>query len=705
MIRLTLRTLLAYLDDTLPPADAKVIGQKLAENADARELAERIRVLVRKRSLSTPPTGSEGSHTDPNVVAAYLSDSLSPEMVERFESMSLESDVSLAELAACHQILTLLLSDQVRVPPTAYKRMYGLVKGKESIPTRTPGKRAVAVGGVVPAEQPHDADEADAAYLLGMPAYSRDEPVGRKLLRWGVAALLACGFVVAAALAWWSLPGTKPDNGQAAVTTEKQDPSQNTTRVTEPKKDTPTPTEPKKDTPAPTEPKKPDPMEPKKEDPMPMEPKKDDLGAKLPPNDNRVAVAINDAADEQVLVAKKAAADGWDRVKKGAEVQSTDRLVCLPGYRVKLQLKNGVTAEMVGNVPGDLLPLPFAETAVTAFIPAEGVDADITLHGGRVYLGQTLDRPAVLRVRVRDAKFPAKDVLFDLTLVDKGTELVAEVQHALTPGAAADPPRTVTVLHVIKGSATVTRKGKATPFAAGDVFVYDSVAGIPDGPKKPDEKGGKGLSYFDREPVYQSPEKARAMLKALRQIAERMKEAKSIPGAVAEQRTDPTAPPPDLAQFFAGATWSVFASAALGDVGELADLLNDPNRQAIRTTAFAALRGELAASPEKLDALRTTARERWKLSADDTESFLNTVAGVDEKKRRDVDTLTKLAEQLNAETVAQREAALYVLLTEIDPPAQAVPLLSIDVAGAADKRATTVAAWKKRIGELTKEMK
>jgi hypothetical protein len=78
---------------------------------------------------------------------------------------------------------------------------------------------------------------------------------------------------------------------------------------------------------------------------------------------------------------------------------------------------------------------------------------------------------------------------------------------------------------------------------------------------------------------------------------------------------------------------------------------------------------------------------------------------VDEKKRRDVETLTKLAEQLNAETVAQREAALYVLLTEIDPPAQAVPPLAIDVAGPGDKRTAAVAAWKKRIGEITKEMK
>jgi hypothetical protein len=701
MIRLTLRTLLAYLDDTLPPADAKVIGQKLAENEEARGLAERIRVLVRKRSLSTPTTGAEGSHTDPNVVAAYLSDRLTPEMVEKFESLSLESDVSLAELAACHQILTLLLSDQVRVPPSAYKRMYGLVKGKESVPGRAPGRQAVPVGGVIPADKPLEADEADAAYLLGLPAYSKDEPFGRKMLRWGVAGLLACGFLVAAALAWFTLPTRPTGTAVAAHTENKETPTPTTSKGEESRPTDTKPTESKKEDPPKVDPKPEDPM---KVDPKPEDPKKEDLGGKQPPNENRGAIAVSETGDEQVLVVKKTDADEWARVKKGAELQSTDRLVCLPGYRAKVLLKNGVAVELWGNVPGELLPLPFAETALTAHLPAEKIDADLTLHAGRVYLTSTLDRPAVVRLRVRDSKYPAKDLQFDITLEDKGCELVAEVQHALTPGAANEPARTVTVIHTVKGKAGLPLKGKPTPLAAGEVVVFDSVKGVPDGPQKPDEKA-RGLAYFDREPVYENPDKSRAMLKALRTIADRMKDAKSIPGAVAEQRTDPTAPPPDLQQFLAGAVWSVFATAALGDVAELADLLNDPNRQPIRTVAFGALRGLLASSPDKQDAFRTIARERWKLSADDADAFLNTVAGVAEQKRTDPEVLNKLADQLTAETVAQREAAMFVLLTEIDPAAQKVPVLAIDVAGPGDRRAQAVVAWKKRIAELTKEKK
>jgi len=48
--------LLAYLDDTLEPAQAKLIGQKIAESEQARELIDRIQQVTRRRRLTTPPT-------------------------------------------------------------------------------------------------------------------------------------------------------------------------------------------------------------------------------------------------------------------------------------------------------------------------------------------------------------------------------------------------------------------------------------------------------------------------------------------------------------------------------------------------------------------------------------------------------------------------------------------------------------------------
>ena len=41
-MRLTLRTLLAWLDDTLPPIQVREIGRQVSESPYAQELVERI---------------------------------------------------------------------------------------------------------------------------------------------------------------------------------------------------------------------------------------------------------------------------------------------------------------------------------------------------------------------------------------------------------------------------------------------------------------------------------------------------------------------------------------------------------------------------------------------------------------------------------------------------------------------------------------
>src|SRR6516225_5745619 len=105
LMRLTLRTLLAYLDDTLEPAEIKEIGQKVAESQTAQELIARIKQVSRRRRLSAPPPASTGGSLDPNTVAEYLDNTLPSEQLAEVEKLCLESDVSLAEIATCHQIL------------------------------------------------------------------------------------------------------------------------------------------------------------------------------------------------------------------------------------------------------------------------------------------------------------------------------------------------------------------------------------------------------------------------------------------------------------------------------------------------------------------------------------------------------------------------------------------------------------------------
>src|SRR5262245_54229361 len=137
-MRLTLRTLLAYLDDTLEPAAAKEIGQKLAESPMAQELVSRIKEVTRRRRVTAPAV--VGDDVDPNAVAEYLNDLLPPDAVSELEKHCLESDVHLAEVAACHQILT-LIGHPAGVSNAMRARMYELVHAIESIP---PERRVTA---------------------------------------------------------------------------------------------------------------------------------------------------------------------------------------------------------------------------------------------------------------------------------------------------------------------------------------------------------------------------------------------------------------------------------------------------------------------------------------------------------------------------------------------------------------------------------
>src|SRR5262245_39005482 len=125
-MRLTLRTLLAYLDDILEPSQAREIGDKLNESSFASSLVSRIREVMRRRRLTAPTLSGPGVGVDPNAVAEYLDNTLAPDGVADIEKICLESDVHLAEVAACHQILTLALGEPVNIPAQTRERMYAL---------------------------------------------------------------------------------------------------------------------------------------------------------------------------------------------------------------------------------------------------------------------------------------------------------------------------------------------------------------------------------------------------------------------------------------------------------------------------------------------------------------------------------------------------------------------------------------------------
>ncbi len=691
MPRLTLRTLLAYIDDTLEPDQARSLGRKVAQSDEAKHLIERIKKVTRRRGLRSPvPDGSDDDVADPNTVAAYLSDNLDSEQLKQIESTCLESDVHLAEVAACHQILTLVMTEPVRVPPTANQRMYNLVPPPAADLQRKPGK-AIPVGGVTPpASDEHDSDDTDAALLLGLRRYAASDSWAGRLKLVGAVGGISLFLVLAILMA---LPSAPPEPLKTSHETSYALAPPPTPIVTPPTPTgptTPTPTGPTTPTPTPTDPMPPIlPMPPEggpkvepdpKVAPIPKVEPGPGLGDKKvsAPLPGRGVIGKMERPKVIVLTREPEAGSRWLRVDpKDPNVSSTNVVMALPGYKADVKLTSGVVVQLWGNVPEQLsMKAMVMQSRVRFYTAPTDFDADFTLEAGRVYLSTT--KPAGSKIRVRIAS-----EAWDIDLPNDNARVMVQAHTAFVPGTpypnggiGGEPPRTEALMVVVRGTANfeaLARFAKFPTIPVWNEIVWNSKTNnlVPPAP-------------VNKQEVIPDPDTlipgdiGVAIQQILSDAADHLSEREGIRTLLEERMGLEKLEKFDLTRMLATYAYAAITDGAEGEeakimVAHLYDILVDSDRVPVRRSAVMAVSAWIARSPQHTPLFVNVLNVDKLLPVEDANLIAQLLRGYSAAivgpTAGDTSKLVDLVKFLNSDLIVVREAALGNLIAYYDLPA------------------------------------
>ncbi len=507
-MRLTLRNMLASMDEILEPAQQEEIKRKIEESEFATGVMHRIRDVTRRIRLGAPKLTGKGMGLDPNTVSMYLDNTLSADRVPDFEKVCLESDIHLAEVAACHQVLALVLGEPAEVDADLRRKLYEI--GESATAS---GAEAPKLPPPLPAITPRVARRERPR----VPDYLRED---RRSRFWAIAgtillALLLIAGVIRAigpydgtnrALAWlpiWddeevavndqqnAIPSdnsaqngdgpantvanansdaTAPTNENTAPTdtaaTVKNaalinplDQGNNTIAVDRSKapvndiEQAPLPPEPDNakasSNTAKAKSEQPDSLP----DVLPVEVKSGQgTSIRNPPLDTDSEAPRRGAepvgrflTDPNVLLRLNGAGE-WERVEQGATLTAGDRLLVLPTYRPSITLSGGLTLQVLGETMVELLPSD-----------ANGV-ARLRMPYGRLVL-MTAGKPDVaIHLLLGGQEGTAK-------FVDANSTLAAEVRPFLPAGANPEQEKAYVAvdLFVPSGQIDWHQKGSAEP--------------------------------------------------------------------------------------------------------------------------------------------------------------------------------------------------------------------------------------------------
>lgn len=657
-MRLTLRTLLAYLDDTLDPVQARQIGDKVAESTVAQELIEKIRRVARKRGI-TIPTATGPESADPNLVAEYLDNDLAPDKVNEIEEQALHSDVHLAEIAACHQLLTLIMTEPAKVPPMSRQRMYNLVKGPEADAGRIVPRVAPAT--LAEIESPDDADTSVLVSRRG----------GRTRL-W-VAGVLALGLIGAV---WQAMrhpveETTRPPT--APVVADNQP---------KPKVD---------DTPKAIDKPVEKPADPPKEmaigkaadskPPIAVPPIPDELAsARKPSSDNG---QVGKTAGIGTLLQRASDEGQWKRVPANSVIVGGTRLLSLPGMANEVRFGDAIV-ELFGTM-SDIHQVPMFESATTVYTPVDGIAADVRLDRGRIYMKSA--KPTGVKVRVR-----LGDDLFDVAFADDKSEVLVE-RTSIPDGVPFSRDRTKQLAPVALGGLAVTQgqasvtwnlKKSATLVAGPKPTMWRwGSNGAAESPTELSEPS----PLWVRMPNLTGPDRVAAV--DMEQTVKRMKQfydaSKLVNVAIAEVFQDRSR---------AQRRFGVFCLAAMDDF-DILDKLEDPTNPDQRQAAMLAIHHWLGRSADRAGNLFNELIKQRHFSEAEAEAALTMWFGYSDADLNDSKTYSNVLDALNGDKLAVRELAHWRLATRLDQ--EGARLIRYAATDPADARQRAIQDWKRRI--------
>ncbi|NLE37783.1 MAG: hypothetical protein GX621_07145, partial [Pirellulaceae bacterium] len=488
-MRLTLRTLLAYLDDILEPEDAENIGRRIQESEVASALLHRIRDVMRRLRLQAPKVEESDKGLDPNTVAEYLDHVLPDDRVPDFERNCLESDMHLAEVASCHQILALVVGEPAEVDPTSREHMYAIPQvaaDLEAMEARQGVELAESErSGAAPPPPPRRPRPVVPDYLR--------ESKRRRRFAWPVAAVVLIGLVV---VGWFTADhfglmgggdrevavvpdgeATKPAEQEPAASSETPEVLELIEEPpVEPEVETETPVEqpteqptvpdevvlppgpnpeavgpaevPESTVPAqPAEPNERFPTEPvlppemvapatPPDETRPSEPAKELVEQPAEPATPSMGRFVSDVSvpESQLLLQRDPETEQWILVPPQGIVVSGHRFLSLPAFRPLIALTAGLTIHLKSGTQ------IYLETSENESIPY------VDLEFGRMEI-RTIGTPDTrLRLNVDGRKGT-------LVFVDPESRAAIEIQRELVPGAdpGQHPPTSVVSVHALSG--------------------------------------------------------------------------------------------------------------------------------------------------------------------------------------------------------------------------------------------------------------